>query len=67
MTKCYVTATKLTKYLHTAQQWSVFPFFLCFFFFVVYIQYLCLILCVFKGPCARCVVEIVLKLESEHC
>lgn len=38
-----------------------------FFFFVVYIQYLCLILCVFKGPCARCVVEIVLKLESEHC
>lgn len=49
---------------NTVQQWSVFPFVLLF---AVYIQYLCLILCVFKGPCARCVVEIVLKLESEHC
>lgn len=59
---CY----KLTKC--TAQQWSVFPFFLYFFVVCVYTVSVLNIVCFFsKGPCARCVVEIVLKLESEHC
>lgn len=66
MTKCYVTATSWQSNC-TAYCAAVVSVLLFSYVFVVYIQYLCLILCVFKGPCARCVVEIVLKLESEHC